>query len=75
MQMDEFVGTDAQRVEDHVWLWSDSNAGSHWCSYYIAKVVTDESYIGQQLLVLFSCSSSIHISRSSISSSVNVKDM
>ncbi len=29
MQMDEFVGTAAQRVEDHVWLWSDSNAGSH----------------------------------------------
>lgn len=28
-RMDEFVGTDAQRVEDHVWLWSDSNAGSH----------------------------------------------
>lgn len=26
MQMDEFVGTDAQRVEDHVWLWSDSEA-------------------------------------------------
>ncbi|KAL0031975.1 hypothetical protein WJX79_009653 [Trebouxia sp. C0005] len=28
-RMDEFVGTDAQRVQDHVWLWSDSNAGSH----------------------------------------------
>ena len=24
VQLDEFVGTDAQRVQDHVWLWSDS---------------------------------------------------
>ncbi|KAL3132923.1 hypothetical protein ABBQ38_006837 [Trebouxia sp. C0009 RCD-2024] len=25
-RLDEFIGTDAQRVEDHVWLWSDSDA-------------------------------------------------